>query len=101
MPINLRKDRNRPRSPLAIPTAPSRDQSPPIDELFTGIQPLLVERKFHNDRVGMKLGGGREPKGEITTPLKEYLDRFRGTKVYKVEKFVNRGGGGDVLNVAV
>ena len=38
MPINLRKDRNRPRSPLAIPTAPSRDQSPPIDELFTGSQ---------------------------------------------------------------
>ena len=42
MPINLRKDRNRPRSPLAIPTAPSRDQSPPIDELFTGHQPPVV-----------------------------------------------------------
>ena len=40
MPINLRKDRNRPRSPLAIPTAPSRDQSPPIDELFTGFESL-------------------------------------------------------------
>ena len=55
----------------------------PVPDGFTqpifNIQPLLMERKFHNDRVGMKLGGGREPKGEITTPLKEYLDRFRGT----------------------
>ena len=65
------------------------------------LQPSLVEKQFHDDRVGMKSGGGKESKGEITAPLKEYLDRFRGTKVYKVEKFVNRGGGGDVLNVAV
>ena len=42
MPINLRKDQNRPRSPLAIPTAPSRDQSPPIDKLFTGSQPSTI-----------------------------------------------------------
>ena len=55
------------------------------------LQPSLVEKQFHDDRVGMKSGGGKESKGEITAPLKEY----------KVEKFVNRGGGGDVLNVVV
>ena len=46
------------------------------------------------------MADGKESKGEIT-PLEEYLDRFDETKVRKVEKFVNRDGGGEVPNVTV
>ena len=65
------------------------------------VQPLLVERQFHDDRVGMKLGGGKESEGKIATPLKEHLGRFEGAEVCKVERFVNEDSGREASNVTV
>lgn len=76
----------------------------PVPDGFTqpifNVQPLLVERQFHDDRVGMKLGGGKKSKDEITTPSRSTWTDSRELKCAKLS-FINGDCGGEVPNVMV
>ena len=47
----------------------------------------------------MGSGGDIQERRDDTGLLSEYIDQFEGTKVDKIEEFVDGGGGGEVLNI--